>query len=163
MHSDTAYQAMVAAGGERAYSAQLQETTWKWMRANPGTSLRIALLHLRQLFLPQEWQFTVLHRSVGASLRRLLATSVGVFGLLGIGSALLHRRPYWVYPALLIALPALCLSLFQPVLRYMYLFYPILVFSSADLLSGLWLRARSWFRSGEGERPIPDEPRMIAG
>jgi hypothetical protein len=123
------------AGGEVAYSALLGRSTWQWIDANPGMTLKLALLHLRQTFAPQEWEFRVVGAAAGHTVRALLASLAGILGLVGIGRALLMRRPYWVYPALMVMLPALCLSLFQPIARYTYLFYPLLVFSAADLLT----------------------------
>jgi hypothetical protein len=129
--SDQAYNAMLAAGGEVSYSSRLQEMTVRWIRANPSKVLRLAVLHLRQTFVPQTWQFSGL---LGSSVRIVSASLAGALGVTAIGYALMTRRPNWVYPALLVAIPALCYSLFQPVPRYTYLFYPVLVFAAADLL-----------------------------
>jgi hypothetical protein len=133
--SEAAYQAMRAAGGEVAYFQQLRQVTFQWMRTNPGATLWLALRHLRQTFLPQMWEFTVVNRSLTSYLRFVLANLVGGLGLIAIGHALINRKPRWIYVALLVLAPALCLSLFQPVVRYTYIFYPLLVFGAADLLT----------------------------
>lgn len=133
--SESNYQALVKAGGEVAYSRQLGSATWHWIGANRWMTARIALLHLRQLFTPQAWQFKLSGSGLLAGLRAGLAGMTGLLGLVGISRALVLRQRHWAFPAVLVLAPALCFSLFQPVPRYTYLFYPILVFCAADLLT----------------------------
>jgi hypothetical protein len=133
--SESNYQAMLGAGGEVAYSRQLGSVTWHWIGANRWTTAKTALLHLRQLFAPQPWQFKLSGSGLLAGLRAGLASLIGLLGLVGIARALVLRQRHWVFPAVLVLAPALCFSLFQPVPRYTYLFYPILIFCAADLLT----------------------------
>jgi hypothetical protein len=129
------YQAMQRAGGEVGYSKLLGSTTWAWIDAHRGLTAEIALLHLRELVAPEPWLFRLAGTGLFAGLRAGLASLIGVLGLLGIGRALIIRRPLWEYPALLVIPSALCFSLFQPIPRYTYLFYPLLIFCAADLFT----------------------------
>jgi hypothetical protein len=147
MSSDAAYQAMVAAGGEVRYSSQLLQTTLAWARANPGKTAWIAASHVRQFLVPEEYQFRMLALSQKDSWRTLSADLVGVLALVSIVRALVRRRPHWVYPTLLLLLPAVLLSPFQPVPRYMYLLYPLQVFCAADLLTRVSARKRNAIES----------------
>lgn len=141
-----AYQAMRAAGGEVAYARHLGDQTWRWIEANPWTAGRLALFHLRQVFAPEEWQFRIFGSGTISHLRAGLSSIAGLVGLLGLIFALYNRRPNWIYPTLLVVIPAISLCMFQPVPRYTYLFYPMLVYCAADFISAiasLWLRRHS--------------------
>ncbi len=133
--SEANYQAMLAAGGEVAYSRRLASTTWAWIRANSGMTARIALLHLREVIAPEPWLFRLAGTGFMSGLRSALATFIGMLGTIGIAHALITRRPLWVIPALLVIPPVLCFCLFHPIPRYTYLFYPVLIFCAADLFS----------------------------
>jgi hypothetical protein len=58
--------------------------------------------------------------------------------------ALLQGRPHWVFLALILLLPGIAMSLFQPVNRYAYLFYGMLVFTTADFAAAAWALARTY-------------------
>ncbi len=131
-----AYRAMMQAGGEIAYANQLRDETRAWMAAHPLDTLYLFLLHIRQTLLPEEWQFTVFGRSSFAAGRAFLAQLVGFTGTFAIILAIVRRRPHWLYPAVMIGAMLILSAPFQPVKRYTYLVYPILVFAAADLLAG---------------------------
>lgn len=129
--SDTAYRSMLATGGEVAYSRMLGEQTKRWIEKHPTDTVLLASLHLRQTFAPERWQFGIFGSSLLIGLRAEIASIVGLLGLTGIGLGLYRHRPAWAYPAMLVLAPALLVSLFQPVPRYTYLFYPLLLFCGA--------------------------------
>ena len=132
-----AYQAMRKAGGEVVYSEQLGEKTWRWIAANPWTTVRLALLHLRDVFAPEAWLFQLTGSGLLSGLRAELSSLAGLLGLLGLACALYNRRPNWTYPTFLVVIPALTFCMFQPLPRYSYLFYPMLVFCAADFLGSI--------------------------
>lgn len=132
--SERAYQEVLSLG-EVAYFQRLGEETNRWMRDNPSLVLKLALTHLRQVFVPEPWQFRTFGNPTFAAGKAALASIAGLGGLLGLALALVRGRRGWIHPALLIAVPALLLCLFQPVPRYTYLFYPLLVFCAADAVA----------------------------
>jgi hypothetical protein len=135
--SDKAYQAMLAAGGEVAYSQKLGAETWRWIAANPWAMARLALRHVRQIFAPEAWQFQLFGTGILTHLRAGLSSLAGCLGMLGLIYALHERRPNWIYPTILVMIPVIPLSIFQPVPRYIYLFYPMLVFCAADFVASI--------------------------
>jgi hypothetical protein len=151
-NSDTAYQAMHKSGGELAYSRQLGEETWHWIAANPWTTVRLAFLHLRETFLPPAWQFRNTGSGLFPGLRAALSSLVGLLGLFGLARALYDRRPNWAYPTFLIIVPALAYCMFQPVPRYTYLFYPMLIFCAADFLGSIADKMRLKMSTRSDER-----------
>jgi hypothetical protein len=132
--SDTAYQAMRMAGGEAAYARQLGNEAWRWIAANPWPAAQLASRHLREVVAPEEWQFRITGTGVLTHLRAGLSSLAGLLGLLGLAYALYERRPNWIYPTFLVIIPAISLCVFQPIPRYTYLFYPMLVFCAADFI-----------------------------
>lgn len=141
------YSAMVASGGEVAYSKKLKDQTQAWMAAHPGEVVRLVLRHVRQTILPETWQFDVFGKSLPPLLRSMLADGVGLFGLAGLMTALAMRRRNWDYILIFVVLTIGLASLFQPVTRYTYLLYPIMVFSAFDLLGTI---ARRFWQTPTG-------------
>lgn len=155
--SDQAYQEVLSVG-EVAYSRRLGDETNTWMRDNPYLVLKLAARHVRQIFVPDPWQFRAFGNPTFAAGRAALASLAGLGGLLGIALALMGRRRGWIYPAILVAMPALLLCLFQPVPRYTYLFYPLLVFCAADAaarISRMALRRRAGSGARSGTLALP--------
>ena len=145
LQSYAAYDRMVAVGGEVAYSRGLSVETRRWIGAHPGAAARLALRHVSQLFAPRPWMFAVFGTGRFIGLRAVLATLVGVGGLVGLLAAMATRGGGWIYPALLVGGLAAALAPFQPVPRYTYLVYPLLLFCLFDLFDRLRpvIRARS--------------------
>jgi hypothetical protein len=139
--SPTGFAALKAAGGEVAYSRRLGSDTTHWMVTHPGKTALLLLLHLRQQWMPEPWQFATFGNAFMPGGRALLCSAINVLGLLNIAYALWRRRPGWLYLAILLfGLSALTLP-FQPVKRYTYLYYPFMVFAAADLVAMAW---RAW-------------------
>lgn len=139
--------ALAAAGGEVAYSKMLLRHTKDWMAQHPGTTIQLLLLHLRQQFAPEPWQFAVFGQAaLSPTLRSVLATVVGVVGIAGIAFAVTRGRAGWIYLLILIAGLSAATLPFQPMKRYTYLYYPFLLFAAADLIGYLinLVRGRRW-------------------
>jgi len=130
-----AFARMQSLGGELAYSRALGDEAYSWIAEHPIESLMLTARHLRQIFIPEPWQFTTFGTGKMAGMRALFAGTAGVLGFAGLFIALILRPAHWTYPALLIVVPAFALATFQPVPRYTYLFYPLLTFCAAHLLS----------------------------
>jgi len=70
-----------------------------------------------------------------ATFRALCATVATILGLLGLTAGLLSRqRREWVYVAAVVLPPLLAYLLFQPLPRYIYLFYAPFAFSATGLV-----------------------------
>lgn len=131
-------QRMIAIGGEVPYSHLQARTTLSWMRSHPGGTLRLISLHLRQQFAPEPWQFAAFNGGPLPTQPRAAAIgTISLLGLAGLVAALIRRRIGWIYPALLVVALSLLTSPFQPMPRYTYLFYPLLVFAATDLVATL--------------------------
>jgi hypothetical protein len=128
-----AYERLKAVG-EVAYSENLSRETRRWMRDHPAQVARIMVMHLGQIVTPPPWVFELSQRGKLASFRSLLASLVGIFGFLGIAAGLWVRPKAWCYPALLVIGPVLTFIVFQPLARYLYLFYAPLAFSATGLI-----------------------------
>jgi hypothetical protein len=158
LSSDANFRVMLAAGGEVAYSQQLKESTEAWMKAHPVTALLTMAQHARQFLVPDAYLFGLdkafqdVNWRVGYKdlLRCWLVDFAGLLALVSIARAWLLRRSKWVYPALLLLLPALLLSPFQPMPRYMYLLYPLQVFCAADIVT--WLGRRKIAGLGQDQQ-----------
>ncbi|MEH3123955.1 MAG: hypothetical protein PGN16_18635 [Sphingomonas phyllosphaerae] len=135
------FAALEAAGGEVAYSHRLGSETTQWMVTHPKQTAQLLLLHLRQQWIPEPWQFATFGTGTMPGPRALLCSAVNALGLLGLALALWRHRPGWLYLAILLfGLSALTLP-FQPVMRYTYLYYPFMIFAAADLIATAW---RAW-------------------
>ncbi|MBJ6120757.1 hypothetical protein [Sphingomonas mollis] len=136
---------MHAAGGEVAYARALGTQAITWIRSAPIDAVTIAIRHVTEVYAPRPWQFTVSARGTGTSIKALCAMLVGVLGLAGVLLAVLQRRRHWIYPALMATVPVVLLAPFQPVPRYTYMFYALLAYCAAFLISSLvdlFVRAR---------------------
>lgn len=126
-----AYRRLTAIGGEVPYSQALGRETRNWIADHPGDAARLTLRHIRQTLAPEPWQFG---NGFLPELRAILANLSGLLGLAGLALALSGRRPLWIYVALMVLVPAIVMSPFQPISRYTYLFYPWLTFCAAYLV-----------------------------
>ena len=130
-----AQRAMIAAGGEIAYSRGLGAGAATWMRANPA---KVAILwgrHFREMLFTRKWLFKTKHGQMLPMVRATIVAIVAVLGLIGLGSGLARRDPLWLYPAAYLWVPVLLYVPFQPVLRYSWLIWPTLVGLAAATLA----------------------------
>ena len=158
--SDSAYARMQAAGGEVEYAKKLQTDTWAWMREHPAQASQLALRHAREYFLPSVWLWRIpaWHGFTGSGGPQILATwGLAVLGLLGAAAAT-FRGWRWRYPVIILMTPMLVYMLTQPILRYRYLGYSLLVYFATDLVvrvgAGLW-RYAAMQRSGPSSHSVP--------
>jgi hypothetical protein len=137
LQSREAFYAMKAAGGEIPYAHARGIEAQRWVAAHPVQSARLMLTHLRQALIPSPWMFRIWGNLPLAPIQAALAILVGVLGLSGLGERLMRGDRRWLYVVLLVGVPALLFSPFQPVMRYSYLDYALLVFSAAAGLDAL--------------------------
>lgn len=130
--------ALQQAGGEVAYARALGAEARGWIAANPADFARLFLRHLRQFFFPEPWQLMFSMAGPRAAFMGL----VSAIGLAGLAIALWQRRSgYWMI-AVYLAAVAMPYAVVQPVQRYSYLVYGILVMLAADALVRLVRHAR---------------------
>ena len=138
-----AYDALLRAGGEVAYSRQLGRETTAWIRANPRDFATIMLRHLREMIVPPKWIFMTSHGVKLPIFRSIAADTVNLLGLIALALGLARREIRYLYIAPFVLGPILCYLPFQPVIRYVWLIYPPLAFLAADLLTGRPWRRRT--------------------
>lgn len=132
--SPEAFQAMQRQG-EVAYFDTLGRAAMRWIVEHPLDAAQLWLHHAREMVVPSAWKFDVGGTSRTGWLKAILAQLVGIGGLAGM-AVVFSLRPGRgaIYPAMVVALTVLAVSPFQPVVRYTYLIYPIMVFFAAALL-----------------------------
>jgi hypothetical protein len=126
---------MIAAGGELAYSHDLGNRTWRWIRHHPAAYAQIALRHYREFFLPAPWQFHLSEWKAWERTRAVLIGLVNAIGLVAlvIGMLLGYRSYGYLLGYTLVA--ALPYALVQPIPRYTYIVFPVLTFATVRLVS----------------------------
>lgn len=135
--SDTAY-ARMKQMGELAYNRELADRAQAWISAHPTQSLGIALTYLRQYYFPPEWLWHIYSdRSRSTWVKALSHWLISALGLAGLAMALWRRRRGFIYVACGALIPALPYMLAQPVLRYRYLVFALLLFLAADFVACL--------------------------
>lgn len=155
-----AFAKMKAAGGEVPYARKLGQETKAWMASNKAGVAKLALRHLRQIVIPDPWQFA----NRAKTLRAAVAGLAGVLGLIGLALGLLSDRRAWLYPVALLVVPALALSFFQPVSRYTYLFFPFFAFAGGYLIDRCWMAVMGRRSGRESGNPMdaPLSPGSVA-
>lgn len=124
---------MQAAGGEVAYARQLGRETFAWIAAHPGDFMALCARHVREYFVPPAWLWWVYTPNLPWKAPWVIHTALGILGLLGALAALaVAARPYQL-ALIMLLVPALPYAITQPVLRYRYLAFGLLVMFAADL------------------------------
>lgn len=126
--------------GEVAYMAELQRTTTAWITAHPAAFATLCLRHLRQMFFPDAFQFEIGSGSF-SGFRAVWYAVVSALGLVAIVRRVRQGRVGYGYVGLTIVIVVATYVPFQPMARYLYLNYGLLLFAAADLLHGLATRA----------------------
>lgn len=125
-----AYSALKQAGGEVAYSEKMKNEAFAWISANPASFASLSLRHIRQFFMPEPWMFGISPNAKLPIERSMVASLIGALGLLGAIWGLFD--PLRRYPAVMLLTTGLLMFSFQPVLRYCYLGYGLLIFFASD-------------------------------
>ncbi len=139
-HGAGARSAMIAAGGEVAYSHRLGEQARAWIVANPATFARLSLGHVRQLYFPEEWAYRLNESDDFNPQRTVLIALVNALGLMSLAWGLATRRRGFGMLAVYISGVTGAYAVVQPITRYTYLLYPLLMFIAID---GVLRAARS--------------------
>ena len=142
-----AFDAMVASGGEVAYSRRLGLETRAWIAAHPGAAARLGARHLLHYLFPPTWLFRANDAKADRAIMFKAAAVwlLAALGLLGLARRLIAEpRSGFSYVAIWVTATALPFVLVQPILRYRYLIHVPMTFYAADL--GLWLLTR-WPRA----------------
>lgn len=130
--------AMEAAGGEVAYNRQLSRDTKQWIHEHPREFAHITLRHFTEFYWPRTWQFRHTGSGALARERAIFVSLASLFAFVGLALGLWARRPGYLYLAPVVLLPGLTYAVFQPLPRYTYLIYGLLIFLAADCVSR-WL------------------------
>ncbi|QYE34222.1 hypothetical protein KZX46_15755 [Polymorphobacter sp. PAMC 29334] len=139
------YTAMVAAGGEIAYSQKLQHSALAWVETNPGGFVTLTLRHLGQILFPPYWMFPDFPNMGSIAERLAIHWFVTAEGLAGIGYALWRLDRRYRYAAIMTLVPILPYLIVQPILRYRYLIFGLLTFFAFDLIARVVARIASGF------------------
>lgn len=130
--SERARAALRAAGGEVAYSRMLGAEARRWILANPGGFARLSLRHLAQFYFPRPWEMEYSAWKDFRPWRAHIMSLVNLAGLLALGFGLWKRRRGYAYLAIYLAVVAVPYMVVQPMPRYTYLIFPLLVFLASD-------------------------------
>ena len=148
-HNPAARAALRRAGGESAYSAALGAEARAWIAAHPAQFAQLSLAHLSQFFVPRPWQFYFAGWQDARELRALIVGLASIVGLAGLLMGIVRgRRGYWLLGTY-VALAALPYAIVQPVPRYSYIVWPLLVFLAAETL----IRARRRLHAADPVSP----------
>jgi len=136
---DSPARAAFARLGEIAYMDRLRAETTAWERAHPLDTVRLAVRHLAEFWLPPEWSWTLFGRATPMVLPSLVfvwATTLAAFAAVAWR---LVRAPLGpgLYLACVLIIPSLTYALVQPVQRYRYLIVVLTYFLAADFAGQL--------------------------
>jgi 4-amino-4-deoxy-L-arabinose transferase-like glycosyltransferase len=138
--SPQALENLKAVGGEQAYSTLWTERTVDWIKQDPAGAMKIALRHLVEFYFPPAWMWSIYsERGGGTAIKQAIIWIVTFLGVVGVCAGLLRRDWRYLYLLAAISLPALPYILAQPIIRYKYPIFTILIFAAADFV---WTYAR---------------------
>lgn len=120
--------------GEVAYMAELSRATNAWIIGHPDRFALLSARHLRQMFFPNAFQFEIGSGSF-SGLRAAWYSVVSALGLCALALGIWQRRRGYGYLGVVVAVVAMTYVPFQPMARYLYLNYGILLFCAVDLLA----------------------------
>jgi hypothetical protein len=136
--SEAARLELAVVGGELAYARARGREAWNWIASHPGAFARLCLRHAREYFLPPAWLWRIFTPSPAAEAKAFVH---GVIGTLGLAGALVAGIAAWRRYRLAIIMllaPSAIYMITQPVLRYRYIVFSLLVMFMADLLARAW-------------------------
>jgi hypothetical protein len=136
------------AGGEIAYQRIVSAEVHQWIRENPVKFARLSLRHLGQFFFPQPWQFRYTGTGKLSVTRSIIISTISLLGMFGLFLGLWQRRPGFQYLAATILITSLPYMVVQPIPRYTYVIYGLLLFLAADGLLRVYSLSRKTNRGG---------------
>ena len=122
-------QARVRQVGELAYMSELSRATNAWIARHPDRFAALCARHLRQMFFPDAFQFEIGSGSF-SGFRAAWYAVISALGLLGIAINAARGRTGYLYICLIVAIVAITYVPFQPMARYLYLNYGLLLFGA---------------------------------
>ncbi len=122
--------------GEVKFMNTLSTSTTLWIENHPIQFAQLCARHLRQMFIPDAYQFEI-GSGAYSDMRATLYSFIGVCGLIGIAFAILRKQYGYIYVAVIVATVALTYLPFQPMARYLYLSYGLLTFCATYLIISL--------------------------
>lgn len=122
------YAALRAAGGELAYFDRLSAEARDWIVGHPDGTVTLLFRHLRQYLVPPAWFFDTWGPPARATeVRRWILALPMLVGLIGLPFLIASNRRY-LYPAFALVLLMGPYIVVQPILRYRYLVWTLVVF-----------------------------------
>jgi hypothetical protein len=120
--------------GEMAYMDRLAQETAAWERAHPMDTVRLAVRHLVEFWLPPRWSWTIFGNAAPLVVPRQIfiwTTTLAAFAAIAwrLVQAPLGRG---LYLACILLIPSLTYALVQPIQRYRYLVVVLTFFLAAD-------------------------------
>lgn len=132
--------------GEVAYMAELSRLTDAWIKQHPVRFAALCIRHARQMFFPDAFQFEI----GSGSFSRVRATwysLISALGLAALACRTYQRKVGYFYILLTVAIVTVTYIPFQPMARYLYLNYGLLLFCTLDSL-GMLVRRTGLSSSG---------------
>jgi hypothetical protein len=125
--------------GEMAYMDRLAAETAAWKRAHPMDTVRLAVRHLVEFWLPPRWSWTIFGNAAPLVAPRqvfIWATTLAAFAAIGWRLVQAPLGP-GLYLACILLIPSLTYALVQPIQRYRYLVVVLTFFLAADFAGQL--------------------------
>lgn len=136
-----------AAGGEVPYSRRIGAEAQRWIASHPAAFARLSLRHYRQFYVPDTWAEEATNWDGANRARIRVFQAVGFLGILGLVAGLLRRRRGYTALAVYIAVAGLPYAIVQPIPRYAYIVYPLLVLLAVELIATSWSSIAGRLRS----------------
>lgn len=125
-----------AAGGEIAWSRKVGAEARRWIAANPAAFARLSVRHYRQFYVPDTWEEALSNWDGANRVRIVMLQVIGAMGLLGLVAGLRRGGGHRLL-AVYVLVSGLPYALVQPMPRYAYIVYPLLVFFAVQLAADL--------------------------
>ncbi len=135
--SGSGYARMQAAGGEVRYARQLGQETQHWIASNPGAFAQLTLRHAREFFFPPAWLWEIYGPFSSARQRSVMHTAIAAAGLFGAAVALAAAWRRYRFAVIMLVVPAMPYFVLQPILRYRYIIFGLLIMFAFDLAARL--------------------------
>ena len=134
--SREAYRRLVAAGGEVSYSKGLGDAALRWIEGHPSEFIALSLRHGSEIMFPPNWYWTFNEDRPHKGVLQLRVANcvISILGILGLMMGLILDVRRYLLVSVMLIIPVLEYSIFQPTLRYRYVFLGLLVFLSFDLV-----------------------------